>query len=152
MSEVNRVLVFKSNDARKQDPRNKPGNFTTRFTPEMILDRNEQFFIALDHLSMYSSWYNISPEYGNDKLKISKDKGKTFETITFPPGAYDSEDINNFIQKIIGNEEGIKIFSMFPLSKYSLNWMKIIKLISEMETLLLCWDSKRKFSNHPLLE
>ena len=39
MSEVNRVLVFKSNEAKKQNPRNKPGNFTTRFTPEYFLNR-----------------------------------------------------------------------------------------------------------------
>ena len=62
MSEVNRVLVFKSNDARKQDLRNKPGNFTTRFRPEIILDSNKQYFIALDHLSMTASWHNIRPE------------------------------------------------------------------------------------------
>ena len=35
---VNRVLVFKSLDARKQDPNNKPGNFTTKFIPEMKLE------------------------------------------------------------------------------------------------------------------
>ena len=103
MSEVNRVLVFKSNDARKQNIFNKPGNFTVKFTPELTLEQNEKQYLALDHLSMTASWHNIRPEYGNDKLKISKDKGKTFETITFPSGVYDYADINNFIQKRIGN-------------------------------------------------
>ena len=116
MSEVNRVLVFKSNDARKQDPRNKPGNFTTRFRPEIILDSNKQYFIALDHLSMTASWHNIRPEYKNNKLKISKDKGKTFETITFPSGVYGYDYINNFIQERIGNIEGISI--LFNLTSY----------------------------------
>ena len=55
MSAVNKVLVFKSNDLRKQDPRNKPGNFTARFTPELILDSNEQFFLTSDHPSMTAS-------------------------------------------------------------------------------------------------
>ena len=113
MSEVNRVLVFKSNEARKQDPGNKPGNFTTRFRPEIILDSNKQYFIALDHLSMTASWHNIRPEYKNDKLKISKDDGKTFETLTFPSGVYDYKDINNFIQKKFG---GINI--LFDLTTY----------------------------------
>ena len=42
MSEVNRVLVFKSNDVKTHNIFNKPGNFTTRFTPELILEPNEQ--------------------------------------------------------------------------------------------------------------
>ena len=113
MSEVNRVLVFKSNDARKQDPGNKPGNFTTRFRPEIILDSNKQYFIALDHLSMTASWHNIRPEYKNGNLKISKDDGKTFETLTFPSGVYDYKDINNFIQKKF---DGINI--LFDLTTY----------------------------------
>ena len=51
---------------------------------------------------MTASWHNIRPEYGNDKLKISKEKGKTFETITFPPGVYVYKDTNNFFQENIG--------------------------------------------------
>ena len=74
---INRVLVFKSNDAKKQNTLNKPGNCTTKFIPELLLDQNEQHFIALDHLSMTASWHNIRPEYENNKLRISKDKGKT---------------------------------------------------------------------------
>lgn len=31
---VNRVLVFKSIDAKKENSNNKPGNFTTKFIPE----------------------------------------------------------------------------------------------------------------------
>ena len=56
---VNRVFIFKSNDARKQKASNKPGNFTVKFMPEMVLDSNQQHFISLDHLSMTASWYNI---------------------------------------------------------------------------------------------
>ena len=49
--DVNRVLVFKSVDARKQNAQNKPGNFTMKFTPELNLEPNKQYYIALDHLS-----------------------------------------------------------------------------------------------------
>ena len=73
---VNRVLVFKSVDATKQNPAKKPGNFTVKFVPELILDDNKQHFLALDHLSMTASWHNIRPEYENNKLVISKDGGK----------------------------------------------------------------------------
>ena len=43
---VNRVLVFKSVDARKQTPANKPGNFTVKFVPELIPDDNKQHFLC----------------------------------------------------------------------------------------------------------
>ena len=81
--DVNRVLVFKSIDARKQNPNNKPGNFTVKCIPEMILDENKQYYLALDHLSMTASWHNIRPEYNNNKLKISKDKGKHIKQLHF---------------------------------------------------------------------
>ena len=69
---MNRALVFKSVDARKQNPQNKPGKFTVKFIPELFLENNKQHFLALDHLSMTASWHNIRPEYENNKLVISK--------------------------------------------------------------------------------
>ena len=48
--DVNRVLVFKSLDAKKQNSNNRPGYFTTKFIPEMILD--DKYYLALDHISM----------------------------------------------------------------------------------------------------
>ena len=79
---MNRALVFKSVDARKQNPQNKPGKFTVKFIPELFLENNKQHFLALDHLSMTASWHNIRPEYENNKLVISKD-GENWETIIF---------------------------------------------------------------------
>ena len=117
---VNRVLVFKSNDAKKQNSSNKPGNFMIKFIPELLLDENKQHFISLDHLSMTASWHNIRPEYENDKLRISKDKGVNFETITFPSGVYDYEDINQFIHQKIGrkDDENYGINVLFNLATF----------------------------------
>ena len=47
MSE-NRVLVFKSIDAKKQNSNNKTGDFKIDFIPELILDPNKKHYIALD--------------------------------------------------------------------------------------------------------
>ena len=55
---MNTPLVFKSIDAKKQNPANKPGNFTVKFIQEMRLDPNKKHYIALDHLSMTASWHN----------------------------------------------------------------------------------------------
>ena len=76
-----RPLTFKSVDAKKENPQNKPGNFTVKFTPELFLEENKTHLMALDHLSMTASWHNIRPEYKNNKLVISKDGGNTWETI-----------------------------------------------------------------------
>ena len=118
--DVNTVLVFKSIDARKENPSNNPGDFTVKFIPEFNLDSNKQHF-SLDHISVTASWHNIRPEYDNNKLKISKDKGSTWDTITFPSGIYDCDDINQYIQTKIGktgdtNAYGIDI--LFDLTTY----------------------------------
>ena len=112
---MNRALVFKSVDARKQNPQNKPGKFTVKFIPELFLENNKQHFLALDHLSMTASWHNIRPEYENNKLVISKD-GENWETITFPAGIFDYDDINEFIHKRIGN---------FEIQPFNYLWSKI---------------------------
>ena len=44
-----RPLTFKSVDAKKENPQNKPGNFTVKFTPELFLEENKTHFMALDH-------------------------------------------------------------------------------------------------------
>ena len=77
-------MTLKSLEARKSDPRNKPGNFTVKFVPQIVLDENKKHFLALDHLSMYASWYTIRQENENDRLVISRDSGNTWETISFP--------------------------------------------------------------------
>ena len=117
---VNKVLFFNSNKA-KQYYFNKPGNFTTKFIPELILNPNEQHFIALDHISMSASWYNVRPEYENNTLRFSKDKGVNFEEINFPSGVYDYEDLNEFIhQKIgtLGDGKNYGINILFDLTTY----------------------------------
>ena len=124
---MKKLLIFKSIDARKEDPTNKPEDFTTRFFPQLILDVNKDYYLALDHISMFASWHNIRPEYNNDKLKISKDKGKTYETITFPSGIFSYDDINQHIHKMIGpltaggKEYGIDVKFDFSTYKVFIN-------------------------------
>ena len=130
---------------KNQNIFNKPGNFTTKFIPELILDENKEHFIALDHLSMTASWHNVRPEYENNTLRISKDKGKNWETIKFPSGVYDYEDLNEFIHQKIGKLGG-ENYWISQLTKYLFSWMKIIKsILLGVETSISCWDSKKNF-------
>ena len=140
---MNRALVFKSVDARKQNPQNKPGKFTVKFIPELFLENNKQHFLALDHLSMTASWHNIRPEYENNKLVISKD-GENWETITFPAGIFDYDDINEFIHKRIGktdDEYGISVFITYKVFIQLANGFRLIS--PNLEISMFCLDLKR---------
>ena len=71
--------------------------------------------------SRSASWYNVRPEYENNTLRFSKDKGVNFEEINFPSGVYDYEDLNQFIhQKIgkLGDGENYGINILFDLTTY----------------------------------
>ena len=39
--DVNREIVYKSLDPKKENSNNKPGNFTVKFIPELQLDSAE---------------------------------------------------------------------------------------------------------------
>ena len=70
---------------------------------------------------MTASWHNIRPEYDNNKLKISKNKGSSWQTITFPNGVYDYGDINSFILNRIGKLRGKESYGidiLFDLTTY----------------------------------
>ena len=70
---------------------------------------------------MSASWYNVRPEYENNTLRFSKDKGVNFEEINFPSGVYDYEDLNQFIhQKIgkLGDGKNYGINILFDLTTY----------------------------------
>ena len=127
MSDINTVLVFKSIDSKKDDSFNKPGNFITKFNPELVLEDNKKYYLAMASLSMYVSWYNIREIYENNKLKISKDKGKTYSTITFPDGIYDYDDLNRFIQSKIGKLSDNKSYGI-NISFDLLTYKVLIKL------------------------
>ena len=116
---VDRALVFKSVDARKQNPQNRPGKLTGKFFPELFLENIKQHFLALDHLSMTASRHNIRPEYENRKLVISKVGEKTWETISVGEKIFDYRDIDEFIHKAIGktgDDSGISV--LFDLTAY----------------------------------
>ena len=86
----------------------KPGNLTIKMVPELIFYDNKPTYLALDRLSMNASWHNthVRPEYQNNKLKISKNRGSSWKTVTFRSGIYDNEGINQYIHTKIGKLSG----------------------------------------------
>ena len=114
MKELERPLVFRSTDGVAGS---KPGDFTIKHIPNLIVDINKDHYIALDKFNGHYSWYNINSTYNNNKISYSHNNGKINTVITFPDGVYDYNDINNHIDSSIrangntvdGKTPGIKL-------------------------------------------
>ena len=121
MKELERPFVFSSTDGIAGS---KPGDFTIKHIPNLILDKNKEHYITLDKFNGHYSWYNINSTYNNNKISYSHDAGKTNTIITFPDGVYDYNDINNHIKSSLvanghtadKNTPGIKL--IFSTSRF----------------------------------
>lgn len=70
---------------------------------------------------MTASLRNIRSEYNNNKLKISKDDRRSWQTISFSNKIYDNDDINTFIHDKMGKVIGKDIYGLdilFHLTTY----------------------------------
>lgn len=76
-------------------------DFTVRFNPPLHLDRNKDYYIALDSLSMSYSWHNVSSDFNNNKLSYTPDSGTTWYPLTLPNGNYSYNELNSYIQREI---------------------------------------------------
>ena len=109
---------------REKIGRSTPEDFVIKFDPVMHLSNDMNHELAVDRVSMTYSWHNINTEYGNNNIKYSKDNGSTWKQITFVDGMYSYDDISEYINKVItqnddepsNNRVGIKIY--FVLTSY----------------------------------
>ena len=93
------TLVLSSHNVKKQT-KNKPSDFTIRFNQPIILDPNRQYGLGLGRIiSMSFTWFNITSELNNQKIKYSSDGGKTWKDIIFPPGTWNYVSFNDFIKQ-----------------------------------------------------
>ena len=98
MKELERTFVLSSTDGIAAS---KPGDFTIKHIPNLILVKNKDHYIPLDKSNGHYSWYNINSTYNNNKISYSHDNGKTNTAITSPDGVYDYNHINNQIDTAI---------------------------------------------------
>ena len=94
MKELEIPFVFSSTDGIAGS---KPGDFTIKHIPNLILDKDKDHYIALDKFNGHYSWHNINSTYSNNKISNSHDDGKTNTVITFPDGVYGYNGINDII-------------------------------------------------------
>ena len=75
---------------------NDKSNFNTRFNPNLELDKDKVYEIALVNLETYYSFPNIDET--NNMFVYSPDNGNSWVKIKIPEGSYEIDDINNTIQ------------------------------------------------------
>ena len=71
--------------------------FTKKFNPPIQLKKNRPYEIALVNLETYYSIPNITNK--NNSFRYSPNGGADWHTVDIPTGSYDSEDINDVIQR-----------------------------------------------------
>ena len=96
---MNRQLVLSSHTV-KGISGNKPSDFTIKYRNPIILDSNRQYEIGLDRIiSMSFTWFNITKELNNQKIRYSSDNGTKWTDIIFSPGVWNYIDFDNLIKE-----------------------------------------------------
>ena len=109
---------------RQKIGRSRPEDFVIKFDPPMHLNTDMRHELAVDRVSMTYSWHNINAGYGNKTIKYSKNNGSTWKNITFIDGMYSYDDLSDYINQVItenddqpsNNRVGVKIY--FVLTSY----------------------------------
>lgn len=84
----------------KNERGNRPGDFTTRFKPTIVLDNNTNYYIGFNRtISMFFTWTTINAGYNNQKIAFSKDNGNSFTDIDFAQGVWTYTDLDNCIKE-----------------------------------------------------
>ena len=79
----------------------KTSTITQRINPTIPLSSGKVYKAALTSFSTFNSIKNVHKDK-NDKLKISKDSGKTWQTITIQPGSYEITTLDREIKRQLG--------------------------------------------------
>ena len=100
--------------------------------------------MALSHLNMTYSWYNISSELKNNELKYSKDSGSNWIKIELPDGVYSYNDLQSYINEEIGEQNKITFNFLYSRHKIKIELESSYQLdLSEGEfAKLLGFDKK----------
>ena len=79
---------------------NRPGDFTTRFTPTIVLENDARYFIGFNRIiSMFFTWTNVNSGYNNQKRAFSKNNGNSWTDIDFAQGVWTYTDFDNYIRE-----------------------------------------------------
>jgi hypothetical protein len=79
----------------------KPHDFEVNYTVPLEFSSGSE--IALIGCNMWYSWHNISAKHNTNKLRYFD--GSKWETIVFPEGNYDFDDIQDYINDRFQTED-----------------------------------------------
>ena len=95
---MNRQLILSSHSVKNKNG-NKPSDFMIKYTNPIILDPNRQYEIGLNRIiSMSFTWFNITSELNNQKIRFSSDGGNNWTDLALNPGVWNYVDFNNFLK------------------------------------------------------
>ena len=95
---MDRQLILSSHSVKSVDG-NKPSDFTIKYINPIILNPNRQYEIGLDRIiSMSFTWFNVTRELNNQKIRYSSDSGTNWTELIFNPGVWNYVDFNNFLK------------------------------------------------------
>lgn len=81
----------------------KSTRIRTKFNPLIQLDKSKQYEMAVVNLETYYSFPNIDST--NNNFRYSPNNGTTWVDINIPEGSYEITDINEFVQRIMKDNE-----------------------------------------------
>ena len=130
---MQRQLVLSSHSINKSRS-NKPSDFTIKYTEPIKLDPNRQYELGLDRIiSMSFTWFNITSELDNQKIKYSSDGGNVWKNITFPPGTWNYVDFNDFIKEQTKTKTGVETSYPITLEFNNTTFKTVITLASNYQ-------------------
>ena len=96
---MNRQLVLSSHSLINTNG-NRPSDFTVKYTNPILLNPNRQNEVGLDRIiSMSFTWFNVTKELNNQKIRYSADSGTNWTELIFNPGVWNYADFNNSIKE-----------------------------------------------------
>ena len=111
---MDRQLILSSHSVKNKNG-NKPSDFTIKYINPIILDPNQQYEIGLNRIiSMSFTWFNVTQELNNQKIRYSSDSGANWTEIIFNPGVWNYVDFNNLIKE--RTKTGTSSNPQYPIS------------------------------------
>ena len=111
---MDRQLILSSHSVKNQNG-NKPSDFTIKYTNPIILDPNRKYEIGLNRIiSMSFTWFNITSELNNQKIRFSSDSGANWKELVFNPGVWNYIDFNTFLKD--NTKTGTASNPVYPIS------------------------------------
>ena len=95
---MDRQLILSSHSVKNKNGY-KPGDFTIKYTNPIILDPNRQYELGLDRIvSMSFTWFNVTKELNNKKIRFSSDSGVNWTELLLQEGVWNYVDINDYLK------------------------------------------------------